>query len=123
MFHIYHDDALIGSSALESGDPPMGIAFGQFKPTDAFAPLRKLMKPTRDGAGKEQHHTRYLSGLRAETADGMALVCVDVSIWEYGEAGDPFMWEANCIGIEQPPYAELFPHHVKAYEDQFPPSR
>jgi hypothetical protein len=22
-----------------------------------------------------------------------------------------------CLGIEQPPYEEVFPHHVKAYED------
>jgi hypothetical protein len=35
------------------------------------------------------------------------------------KAGNPFAWEVCCLGIEHPPYKELFPHHVKAYEDQF----
>ena len=57
MFGIFHGDVLIGRSGLESGDPPMGVAFGQFEPTDAFAPLRKTMKRGRDGSGKELRDT------------------------------------------------------------------
>jgi hypothetical protein len=53
----YFSWRLIGRSELESGDPPMGVAFGQFEPTDTFAPLRTAMKPARDGAGKEQRDT------------------------------------------------------------------
>jgi hypothetical protein len=45
MFDIFHGDVLIGRSELESGDPPTGVAFGQFEPTPAFAPLRNAMKP------------------------------------------------------------------------------
>jgi|SRR5215475_5587852 len=119
MFGIFHGDMLIGRSELESGDPPMGVAFGQFEPTDAFAPLRNAMKPTRDGAGKEQRDTRYLEGVWARTADGIALVCSHVEVCEYGEADNPLGWEVFCLGIEQPLYGELFPHHVKAYADQF----
>jgi hypothetical protein len=52
MFDIFHGDVLFGRSELESGDPPMGVAFGQFEPTDAFAPLR-AMKPARDDTAKE----------------------------------------------------------------------
>ena len=119
MFCIYHGDVLIGRSELEGGDPPMGVAFGQFEPTDGFTPLRNAMKPARDGAGKEQRDARYLAGLRAKTADGIALVCLHVEVFEYGEADGRFAREVHCLGIEQPSYTELFPHHVKAYEDQF----
>jgi hypothetical protein len=119
MFCIFHGDALIGRSGLESGDPPMGVASGQFEPTDAFGPLRNAMKPARDGTGKEQRDMRYLAGLCAKTADGIALVCSHVEVFEYGEADSPFAWEVFCLGIEQPAYEKLFPHHVKAYEDQF----
>jgi hypothetical protein len=70
-------------------------------------------------AGKEQHDTRYLVGVCARTADGIALVCSHVKVCEYGEADNPFAWEVSCLGIEQPPHKELFPHHVKAYEDRF----
>jgi hypothetical protein len=119
MFGIFHGDVLIGQSELESGDPPMGVAFGQFEPTDAFAPLRKAMKPARDGAGKERRDMRYLVGVSARSADGVALVCSHVEVCEYGEADNPLGWEVSCLGIEQPPYEELFPHHVKAYEHKF----
>ena len=119
MFCIFHGDVLIGRSELEHGDPPMGVAFGRFEPTDEFASLRKAMKPVRDGAGKDQRDMRYLADLCAKTADGIALVCSQVEVCEYGEADNPREWEVTCLGIEQPPYEELFPRHVKAYEDQF----
>jgi hypothetical protein len=47
----------------------MGVALGQFEPTDALP----HWKPARDGAGKEQPDTRYLEGVCARTADGIAL--------------------------------------------------
>jgi hypothetical protein len=119
MFGIFHGAVLIGRSRLESGDPPMGVAFGQFEPTDAFTPLRNAMKPARDGTGKELRDTRYLVGICARTADGIALVCSHVEVCEYGEADNPLTWEVICLGIEPSLYKELFSHHVKAYESQF----
>ena len=119
MFGIFHGDVLIGRSELESGDPPMGVAFGQFVPTDTFSPLRNVMKSARDGAGKELRDMRYFGGVCARTADGIALVCSQVEVCEYGEVDNPLGWEVFCLGIEQPPYEELFPHHVKAYADRF----
>ena len=119
MFCIFHSDVLIGRSELEHGDPPMGVAFGRFKPTSSFASLRNTMKPAHDGVGKEQCDLRYLTGLCAKTADGIALVCSHVEVCEYGEADNPLEWEVTCFGIEHPLYEELFPHHLKAYGDLF----
>ena len=87
----------------------MGVASGVFDPTASFAELRKSMKPARDGTGKEQNDIRFLTGLRVTTAE----------VFEYGEASEPFAWEVFCVGVEYPLYEELFPHHVKAYKDQF----
>jgi len=119
VFDIFHGDVLIGRSELERGDPPMGVAYGRFEPTDAFLPLRNAMKPARDGYGKEQSDERYLVGVCARSADGIALVCSHVEVCEYGEADNPLGWEVSCLGIERPPYKEFFPHHVKAYEEHF----
>jgi hypothetical protein len=98
MFGIFHGDVLIGRSELESGDPPMGVALGQFEPTDAFAPLRDAMKPARDGTGKELRDTRYLEGVCARTADGIALVCSHVAVWEYGEADIHLRGKRSALG-------------------------
>jgi hypothetical protein len=102
MFDIFHGDVLIGRSALESGDPPMGVAFGHFLPADAFFLLRSDMKPARDGAGKECHDRRHLAGVCAKTGEGIALVCSGVEVCEYGEADNPLGWEVVCLGIEHP---------------------
>jgi len=119
MFGIFHGDVLIGRSELECGDPPMGVAYGKFEPADAFTALRFTMEPSTDSAGKETRDMRHLAGLRARTAEGIELVCVYVGVSEYGEADDPLGWEVSCLGIEWPSYEELFPHHVKAYDDLF----
>jgi hypothetical protein len=119
MFCIFHGNVLIGRSKLECGDPPMGVAFGRFEPTDAFAALRAEMTSARDGSGKEQRDMRFLSGLCAKTVGGTVIVCSHVEVIEYGEVDDPLGWEVSCLGIEYPLYNELFPHHVKAYEDLF----
>ena len=119
MFDIFYGDVLIGRSALESGDPPMGVAFGQFVPADAFFLLRSDMKPARDGTGKECHDRRHLAGVCAKTGEGIALVCSGVEVCEYGEADNALGWEVVCLGIERPPYERLFPLHVKAYNDKF----
>jgi hypothetical protein len=68
MFGIFHGDVLIGRSELESGR----VAFRQLEPTDAFAALRKAMKPGRDGTGKVLRDTRCLAGVCARSADGIA---------------------------------------------------
>jgi hypothetical protein len=119
MFLIFHGNLLIGSSELELGDPPMGVAFGKFEPNDNFALLRPEMMQAHDGAGNELQGIRYLEGLSAKTAEGIVIVCSGVAIFEYSDAEDFLQWEVSCLGIGYPLYAELFPHHVKAYDDQF----
>ena len=120
MFLIYSGDTLIGRSALEGGDPPMGVASGTFVPTDAFSSFRSQMLRAKNGDVKSRVDIKILSNLSAKTADGFLIVCSSgVEVLEYVEQGETFGIEVFCLGIEYPTYAELFPHHVQAYKDQF----
>jgi hypothetical protein len=119
MFSIFDGANLIGHSALDKGDPPMGVASGRFEPTDSFSAMRSRMKPARNGAREELSDARFVSGLSAQTADGTAISCSSVAVWEYGEAGAAFALEVECLGIGYPQYEELFPRHVQSYKDQF----
>jgi hypothetical protein len=112
VFLIYSNDVLIGRSALEKGDPPMGIALGDFTPTSAFETVRTTV----DVASKTEE-VRVFSGLRVSMSDGSAVVCSHVAVLEVGEFAAPLGWEVECMGFENPSYANLFPHHVKDYED------
>ncbi len=110
MFYIFHGDVLIGQSELEGGDPPMGVVGGVFLPADAFAPLRDEME---DLEGNWE--MRRIAGLSAKTAEGMTIPCRSVEVIESGEFNAPYALEVYCNQIDYPLYAQLFPHHVKAY--------
>jgi hypothetical protein len=119
MFKFYFERVLVGRSALEGGDPPMGIAHGRLEPTEDYTRFRKLMKPMFDGAGKPVADAKVLSALEARTPDDREIICSSVTIEEWIGLEDPYYLEVMCWGVENPPYAELFPEHEKAYPDQF----
>jgi hypothetical protein len=75
--------------------------------------------PPVSAPGKVQYDMRYLEGICTRTAKGVELICAHVELCEYGEAENPLGWAVFRLGIEQPPYEELFPHHAKAYCDRF----
>src|SRR5438128_293522 len=110
MFSIYWNSTLIGRSALESGDPPMGVAFGKFLPTSEFAAMRNQM--VEDGP-----NLRRLTGLSAAAADGIRIDCAAVTVTETANADDPSSLEVECLGIEFPKYGDLFPEQLRKYEE------
>ena len=113
MFSFWLDDFLIGHSKLERGDAPMGVAFGQFIPTDKFEDYRSKAEVLDDDSRKWQN-------LSVKTPNGYDLECfAGVVIIEYGPIDDVFAIEATCLGIGYPLYEELFPHHVKSYQEQW----
>ena len=91
----------------------MGVAFGRFYPEPAYAVVQERVLAT-SGASPDDLE------LRVRTVDGKTLkssggVClVDYSI-DVGEEGI----EVSVLGIEDPPYDDLFPGRYQAYEDQF----
>ncbi len=113
VYNIYKDNILIGTSKLERGDAPMGIALGNFHATSDFDTYRKQFEIL-------DEDSRRLEGLILKKEDGTEIECsIGKVVIEYGDINNPFHIEFTALGISYPLYEELFPHHVKAYQKQF----
>jgi hypothetical protein len=112
-FEIKLGSEIIGFSELEGGDPSMGVASGRFVPTPAYAFIHPYCV-------KRREHWVSIPGLTVWVAGGAPIECsggiqiIDFSP-ELGEAGI----EVLLNGVTNPPYAELFRHHVEAYKKRF----
>ena len=112
-FKIFSGSTLIGWSDLEAGDPPMGVAFGQLFPTNAYAEIQDLIITSNEGS--QIHLTLSASTAEntpIEAAGGIFIA--DLSP-EFGDEGI----EISVLGIESSVYEKLFPEHVLAYKRQF----
>ncbi len=99
---------VIGFTRLESGDPPMGVAFGAFFPNHRYAAFCK--------------ETPLLeTGVRAvvlQAPDGSVVPSVGSYVRDLSaELGDEGL-EIEALGIPYPLYESLFSEHVKAYENR-----
>jgi hypothetical protein len=109
-FSICSGNELVGLSALEGGDPPMGVAFGSFKPSVAYEKIRHECSTN--------HADQSALELTVRTQSGVVISCAGVSILDYSAEADESFIEVNVLGIAYPQYEELFPEHVAAYERQ-----
>lgn len=110
-FSIYSGLVLVGYSALECGDPPMGVAFGQLEPADGYATIQSECSTN--------HHDQTVLNLSVQTEAGLVIPCAGLSILDYSKEFPSPCIEVNIFGIPYPLYAELFPQHVTLYELQF----
>lgn len=115
-FAFFAADILVGHSELELGDPPMGVAFGKFIPTQGYRLIQHECRTN--------HADQAALALKARTPDGKWLPCAGVGVLDYsdhagaGAGAEPYV-EATVLGIPYPLYCELFPAHVAAYEQKF----
>jgi len=110
-FSVFAKNVLVGHSMLESGDAPMGVAFGAFVPTEAYAEIRReCVTNHNDQAGLQ---------LSVQAQPGVAIVCAGVGILDYALELEPPRAEVNVLGIPYPLYGQLFPEHVASYEKRF----
>jgi hypothetical protein len=110
-FAVYADGMLVGHSLLELGDPPMGVAFGVFLPTEAYSEIAHECRTNH----ADQSHLH----LSVRTESGVVVPCAGVGIQDYSGDIDPPYIEVNVLGIPYPLYGELFPEHVAHYDQQF----
>ncbi|MHC8301396.1 hypothetical protein [Pseudomonas sp. ZS1P83] len=111
LFQIYSGLTLVGWSALEDGDPSMGVATGQFKPAEAYDVIKNECRSSRI----EQSSL----GLSVQTASGVTIPCAGVNISDYSqELGDGCI-DITILGVPHPLYEELFPRQVGVYASQF----
>ena len=107
QYKVYAGEALIGHSALESGDPPMGVASGKFFAVPAYASIQPQCIANRD---LPQTHL----GLTVARPNGDLIPAEHgVAILDYSvELGEI---EVHAFGIGYPLYEELFPNLAAAY--------
>ena len=114
MFEIFSKNTLVGHSALEWSDPPMGVAFGKFIPVESYRDIQRECQPNReDQSGL---------ALNVKTPFGMQIPCVGVGILDFSdefENDEAEAIEVSVFGIPFPLYEELFPGHVAAYDKRW----
>ena len=113
MFEISFQGAVIGHSALERGDPPMGVAEGDFAPSDSFAAFLASVPSQPENDKDLQRWT----GLSLAVPDGALVECQDVVLLR-ADFGDEVELVVAAIGIPYPLYEQLFPGHVETYYGQ-----
>ncbi|WP_407293999.1 hypothetical protein [Stutzerimonas zhaodongensis] len=108
-FKIFCGSTLIGWSDLEAGDPSMGVAFGLFLPTSAYADFQ-------GSPIENQNHT----SLSITTAENTPIEASGgIHIEDLSSQLDEQAIEITALGMESAAYKSLFPEHVLAYKRQF----
>jgi hypothetical protein len=110
-YAVYSRSEVVGYSELESGDSPMGVAFGAFTPSNAYITIQRECLTN--------HTNQSELGLSVRTEAGVVIPCSGVSILDYSAEADSSCIEVNVLGIPSALYEELFPEHVAAYARQF----
>jgi len=111
MYSVYAGMDLIGHTALESGDAPMGVAYGLFIPSDRYALVGNVCQ--------QNHRDQSELQLSVATEAGNTIPAIGVSVLDYtAMVGEPEI-QVNLIGVESALYETLFPAHVRAYQQQF----
>ena len=112
MFKILSNAKLIGRTDFEFGDPPMGVAFGAFFPGQEFEEFKLNTPSSTDGDPRLKRWTELsilAPGDRVLRCRGVVLLEVDLE--------DALEHEITVFGVEE--YQDLFPEHLRAYENQF----
>jgi hypothetical protein len=110
-FLVYSSGSLVGQSALECGDPPMGVAVGEFIPNAAYVSIKPRCT--------SNHADQSALALSVRSESGAEIPCIGVSILDYSSRSEGAYIELNVIGIDSGLYSSFFPHHVAAYEKRF----
>lgn len=99
-FSVYSRTILVGHSALELRDPPMGVAFGQFEPADGYRFIQSECRAN--------HYDQSALALTVKTSEGQVIPCAGVGILDYSVDHQDDYIEVNVLGITHPFYVELF---------------
>lgn len=101
IFEIYAKDTLVGRSALEQGDPPMGVAFGRIIPADGHRETQRECQTN--------HFDQSRLALSVKTPAGDLLPCAGVGITDCSNrTGELADIDVAVSGIPYPLYGVLF---------------
>jgi len=113
-YAVYSADTLIGHSALEGGDPPMGLAIGRFFPSPAYQQIQPKVIAAIDS------WQEHLSLTVLDTESGLPLPAqAGVQVIDASAQLGPEGMEVHVMGIGYPLYEQLFPGRHAAYVASF----
>jgi hypothetical protein len=99
VYHILSHGQLIGSSPLEYGDEPMGIAFGRFDPLPAYEELRPIFRLYTEAVPETSRQSwdeaKLAAYWQAYDALDLALATADGRILE---TRGPYITDWNSLG-------------------------
>ena len=93
-FSGFANDEMIGTTQLESGDPPMGVAFGMMIPGDAYIKYRSFF--TREDGNAVGQLNLYVMSESGEKLEP----CSGIGILDYSEEAGEVMIEVNVLGLD-----------------------
>ena len=117
-FAVYSEGTLVGHSALEGGDPPMGVAIGRFSPLPTYGQIQSRVVAAFDSAQEHLNLTVVdtQSGLTVPAEAGVQILDASADLGPDG-------LEVHVLGIAYPLYEQLFPGRYAAYEASFSKAR
>lgn len=123
VYRIHLDNEEVGTTFLESGDPPMGVVSGKISfhapisVFDLFFNYCRTHNITVNCTDPEHEFidTQVIPALRVFRADGTEIIGQGSCISGFKDDG----YEITILGIPYPFYAEEFPLQCKAYDEQF----
>ena len=118
-YKIYIDNILIGTTKLESADPPMGVVFGTINPILKFdyVTLKELCKTKAIKIETDYAEDQYLSTISSEVVRVVNSQQIEINgMGNQISGSDQYGYEISILGIAYPFYEEEFPHHVKEYK-------
>ncbi len=122
VYNILLEDKLIGITALEKADAPMGVVSGQIRFIDIQKPydfIKSYCKKNKiefeDYPANKLISTRTIPALRVFNDKGQEIKGNGNQI----SGMDSDSYELTIEGIPYPFYAEEFPTHVRASERRF----
>ena len=105
-YEVLTREGVIGWSELEHGDPPSGLAYGRFHPSDLYR------SSSHAGPDADLHARPAKTDKLFRATDG-------VFIEDHSSDHGPDAIEVSVVGLDADTYELLFPEHLEVYERQF----
>ncbi len=122
-YSILLDDKIIGTTELEKADASMGVVFGNVTFNNIVSGYNFLrtyclsnnIEIITDYPEDKLIETTNIPNLKVINRNGIEIKGQGTSI----SGMDSDIFEITIPGVSYPFFEEEFPHHVKAYNDQF----
>lgn len=122
-YAVFLDEMFVGTTALEKADAPMGVVFGVIDFATIISGYDFFKKYCRENNIELSYDypddkciaTQTIQNLCVKSPEGIVIEGLGKQI----SGMDDDYFEIEIVGIAYPFFEEEFPHHVKAYENQF----